>query len=61
MLKFSLEKTDGLTLLPSITYYKLPFLMKRNAYGHCLAVRMFRKTLYVWFAKTNKKKTKPQQ
>lgn len=56
MLKISLEKSDGLTLLPSITYYKLPFLMQRNAYGHCLAVRMFRKTLYVWFAKTNKKK-----
>jgi len=56
MLKFSLEKTDGLTLLLSITYYKFPFLMQRNAYGHCLAFSLFRKVLYVWIAKSNKKK-----
>lgn len=56
MLKFSLEKHRGIALLPSISYYKCPFLMTRGAYGHCLAFSLFRKVLYVWYAKETKTK-----
>jgi hypothetical protein len=55
MLKFSLEKRAGIALLPSVSYYKCPFLTERNAYGHCLAFSLFHKVLYVWFAKKTKK------
>lgn len=56
MLKINFEKRNGIAIIPAISYYKCPYIMQRNTYGHCLVFSFLNKALWVWFAHTPKKR-----
>lgn len=61
MLKFSLEKTDGLTLLLSITYYKFPFLINGTHTGIVWRLACSEKSSTFGLPRATKRKTKNRQ